>query len=49
MLFRSGRPFEYRFYVDLLGAQTQPNVRSALKHLAENTESLRIFGSYPSV
>jgi prephenate dehydratase len=44
-----GRPFEYRFYVDLLGAQSQANVRSALKHLSENTESLRVFGSYPSV
>ena len=44
-----GRPFEYRFYVDLLGAQTAPNVRSALKQLAENTEMVRVFGSYPSV
>jgi prephenate dehydratase len=44
-----GRPFEYRFYVDFLGAQNEPAARSALKQLGENTESLRVFGSYPSV
>lgn len=44
-----GRPFEYRFYVDFVGAQSDPSARSALKQLSENTESLRVFGSYPSV
>jgi prephenate dehydratase len=44
-----GRPFEYRFYVDFLGAQSDPAARSALKQLAENTEFVRVFGSYPSV
>lgn len=44
-----GRPFEYRFYVDFLGAQSEPAARSALKQLAENTESVRVFGSYPSI
>ena len=44
-----GRPFEYRFYLDFKGAQSDPAARSALKHLAENTEFVRVFGSYPAV
>lgn len=44
-----GRPFEYLFYVDFAGTQSEPNAQAALKHLAENTELVRVFGSYPSV
>jgi prephenate dehydratase len=44
-----GRPFEYRFYLDFVGAQSDSAARSALKQLHENTEFVRVFGSYPSV
>lgn len=44
-----GRPFEYLFYLDFLGAASDPAARSALKHLGEITEFVRVFGSYPAV
>ena len=43
-----GRPWEYSFYVDLLGDKSDPRVTRALHNLAEMTESIRVLGSYPS-
>jgi prephenate dehydratase len=41
-----GRPWEYLFYVDLLGHEEDEPVANALRHLAELTELLRVLGSY---
>ena len=42
-----GKPFEYLFYVDLLGSNESPVVQRALAHLSEYAVSLRVLGSYP--
>jgi prephenate dehydratase len=42
-----GRPWEYSFYVDLIGDQGEPRVERALANLAELAESVRVLGSYP--
>ncbi|MEW6130557.1 MAG: prephenate dehydratase [Acidobacteriota bacterium] len=41
-----GRPWEYTFYLDLIGDKTDLNVQRALSHLSEMTESYRVLGSY---
>lgn len=41
-----GKPWEYMFYLDLVGRQQDPNVRNALNHLGELADFLRILGSY---
>ena len=41
-----GRPWEYSFYLDLLGDQRDPPVERALSNLAELAESVRVLGSY---
>ena len=41
-----GRPFEYRFYVDILTSPDDPNCANALRHLAEVTEFLAVLGCY---
>lgn len=41
-----GRPWEYSFYLDFIGAQTEPRVRNALAHLREFATSVKILGSY---
>ncbi|HKG20574.1 MAG TPA: prephenate dehydratase [Blastocatellia bacterium] len=43
-----GRPWEYMFYLDLVGDSQGPNVRRALDHLAEMAENIRVLGCYPS-
>ncbi len=43
---RRGKPWEYMFYLDLLGHRDQPTVRNALGHLAELADFLRVLGSY---
>jgi prephenate dehydratase len=43
-----GRPWEYLFYVDLLGAPDETRVRNAMSHLGEMTELLTVLGSYPA-
>jgi len=42
-----GRPFEYVFYLDLLGHVSDPSVEEALAALLRSTAMLRILGSYP--
>jgi len=41
-----GRPWEYSFYLDFIGAQTEPRVRNALAHLREFATSVKVLGSY---
>lgn len=41
-----GRPWEYSFYLDLIGDQHEPHVERALANLAELAESVRVLGSY---
>ena len=43
-----GKPWEYVFYADVMGAVTQPKFQNALRHLEEITSSLRVLGSYRS-
>ena len=42
-----GRPWEYSFYLDLIGDQHEPRIARALDHLGEMIESIRVLGSYP--
>ncbi len=42
-----GRPFEYRFYVDILAAPSERHCANALRHLEEMTEFLAVLGTYP--
>jgi prephenate dehydratase len=41
-----GKPWEYMFYLDLLGHREEPKVQKALGHLAEVADFLRVLGSY---
>jgi prephenate dehydratase len=41
-----GKPWEYLFYVDVLGSDKDINVQRALAHLAEATQFSRVLGSY---
>ena len=42
-----GRPWEYLFYLDLIGREDAPHVRNALNHLRELADFLRVLGCYP--
>jgi len=42
-----GRPWEYRFYVDVAAAREDLPCARAIVHLAEFADSLRTLGSYP--
>jgi prephenate dehydratase len=41
-----GKPWEYLFYLDLMGRDTETGVRNALANLAEITEFVKVLGSY---
>ena len=41
-----GKPWEYLFYLDLLGRSTDPAVQKALGHLEELADFLRVLGTY---
>lgn len=43
---RRGKPWEYMFYLDLLGHRDEQRVQNALGHLHELCDFLRILGSY---
>ena len=43
----AGKPWEYLFYVDFIGALDEKPVRRALDHLSEYALMLRPLGSYP--
>ena len=42
-----GRPWEYMFYLDLLGRTDEVRVQKALGHLEELADFLRVLGCYP--
>jgi prephenate dehydratase len=42
-----GKPWEYLFYVDLIGSVDDPRFQNALGHLGEIAGVLRVLGSYP--
>ncbi|MGA7834584.1 MAG: prephenate dehydratase [Acidimicrobiales bacterium] len=42
-----GKPWEYLFYLDLLGREDEPAVRNAMRHLGELADFLRVLGCYP--
>ena len=42
-----GKPWEYLFYIDFIGALEEERVKKALGHLGEYALMLRVFGSYP--
>jgi prephenate dehydratase len=41
-----GKPWEYLFYVDLIGQLEDPNLQNALRHLQELTDLFRVLGCY---
>ena len=42
-----GKPWEYLFYIDFVGAAQDETVRKALDHLSEYALMTRLLGSYP--
>ncbi len=42
-----GKPWDYFFYIDLVGSTDDPTVTRALSHLGEYALTLRVLGSYP--
>jgi prephenate dehydratase len=44
----AGRPWEYRFYLDLQASALDPEVEAAIAELEKLSVNLRILGSYVS-
>ena len=42
-----GKPWEYLFYIDFIGAAHEETAKRALDHLGEYAMTLRVLGSYP--
>ncbi len=42
-----GKPWEYLFYLDLIGRADDPVTQNALRHLGELADLLRVLGTYP--
>ena len=42
-----GKPWEYLFYIDLIGSTSDDVTKRALDHLGEYAVTLRVLGSYP--
>jgi prephenate dehydratase len=42
----AGKPFEYTFYLDFEGSQTDPECKAALDDLATHAATFRVLGSY---
>lgn len=42
-----GKPWEYLFYLDLIGREDDERVKNALRHLGEVADFLRVLGTYP--
>jgi prephenate dehydratase len=42
-----GKPWEYLFYIDFIGAAHEETAHKALDHLGEYALMLRVLGSYP--
>lgn len=45
----SGRPWEYRFFVDIEGSLKEPGVKNALTGIKAEAESLKILGCFTTV
>jgi prephenate dehydratase len=43
----AGKPWEYLFYIDFIGAEHEAHAAKALDHLSEYALMLRVLGSYP--
>jgi len=43
----AGKPWEYLFYIDFIGAMGEETAKRALDHLGEFALMLRVLGSYP--
>ena len=41
-----GKPWEYLFYIDIVGRADDPVVKNALAHLGEVSSFLRVLGTY---
>jgi prephenate dehydratase len=43
-----GRPWEYAFYLDVIGQESDPALSRALATLSDSAQSVRVLGSYPT-
>jgi len=43
-----GRPWEYAFYLDVVGRREDPAIARALANLSEISEMVKVLGSYPT-
>ena len=44
-----GKPWEYLFYVDLIGDLSETRLQKAIGHLEEIADFIRVLGSYPTI
>ena len=43
-----GKPWEYSFYLDVIGAATEPHIARAIDNLNNMAEMVKVLGSYPT-